>query len=394
MEHCKYLEQQFLNEKTADIVFIINSGKEIPAHKVILAASSQKFEKQFNEYDGLKKIEINNVSSTAAFREFLYAFYAKHPEKNYTIENIVSVLHLAREYDVGFCTSTCEQFLVQNLLGSQLCFGYSVAIEFKLCNLKAHCRLQIDMKKADAFTSQSFFAFDSNVFYDLLSNITIHQSNEIKLVWDACLYWVQIQRGKVDSSNIGKHLALLSKHFGDIVSENEDFHTYANEHYKHLFASSNALIISQPVETGQQQFMVARLLDTMLATQICSHAKIELESTKKIVLSGIAFSTVFGSPRGNLSVCIIKRREEGESLLIVQNFNLKPKSNEPRNFVNIDGGGVLLEPNQVYSIRVDLHQDVVFYRSYTIENNFNQNDLNINFIAHKPDIFSHFSFKV
>lgn len=396
MEHCKYLEQQFLNEKTADIFFIINAGK-IPAHKVILAASSLKFEKQFNEIVDLKKIEINNVTSTA-FREFLYAFYAKHPEKTYTIENIVSVLRLAREFDVSFCTSTCERFLVQNLSGNQLCFGYCVAIHFHLCNLKAHCQQQIDMNKAVALTSQAFSECDSHVFYDLLSNIKIRHSNEIRLVWDACLFWVQIQCGKsgVDPSNVGKHLELLSKHFGDIVSENEDFHTYAKEHYKHLF-TSNALIISQPAQTqfeNQNELMVVRLLETMLATQICStkdEVKIELESTKKIILSGIAFSTVSGSPRGKLSVSIC--REEGESLLTVQNFNLKPKSYEPRNFIVIDGG-VLLEPNQIYTIRVDLHQDVVYYRSYTIENHFNQNGLNISFKNHKPDIFSHFLFNL
>lgn len=397
MDHCKYLEQQFLNEKTSDIIFIVNDGRKIPAHKVLLAASSLKFEKQFNETVNLKKIEINNVSS-AAFREFLYAFYSKHPEKNYTIENIVLVLDLARAFDVGFCTDTCEKFLIQNLTGNQLCSGYCIANEFQLGNLKLHCQQKIDMRKAEAFTSQSFFACSSRIFYDLINNITIRHSNEIKLIWDACLYWVQIQCGNPDndSSIIANHLETLSKRFGGIVAENEDFETYAKQHYKHLF-TSNALIDSQPHQAefkNQHQWMVVRLLDTMLATQICSTndvAKIELNCTKEVVLSGIAMSTVSGSPRGELSVSV--RREDGESLLIVQNFNLTPKPHEPKNFVAIDSG-VMLKPNRTYTIRVKLHQDVAYYRSYTVKSHSNQNDLNILFKNYKPDIFSHFLFNV
>lgn len=99
MEHCKYLKQQFLNEKTADFFFVLSNGEEFAAHKVILAASSRMFEKQFNENVHLKKTKINNISS-AAFREFLYTFYVS--EKHYTIENIRTVLRLARCFDVDY----------------------------------------------------------------------------------------------------------------------------------------------------------------------------------------------------------------------------------------------------------------------------------------------------
>lgn len=249
-----------------------------------------------------------------------------------------------------------------------MCLGYCIAIEFQLVKLKAHCWQRIDEKTADAFP------------------------------WDTCVNWVHIQCGKsnIDSSKIGKHLAMLSKHFGDNAIKNGDAETHAKPHHKQL-STNDALISSRSFHAeieSRQQFMVARLQGTMLATQICSTndtVKIELKCTKEIILSGVAFSTVSGSPRGKLSVSFC--RDEDESLLVAQNFNLTPKSFEPRNFVAL-GDGVVLKPNQTYSIRVELHQSVVFYRSYTIKNHFSQNDLNISFKSFKPDIFSHLLFNV
>lgn len=401
MEHCKYLERQYLNEHTADFVFIINEGKQstkIPAHKVILAANSQKLEKQFNEVADSKTITINSVAPKA-FKEFLYAFYAKHPEKIYTIANVGSVLHLARAFDFSFGLSSCEKFLLDNLSDGQMCFGFCVAKKFELCQLKAHCQLQINKKKAVALKSQAFFAYDADVFYDLLSNLMICGSDEIKLVWNACLFWVQIQRGKpgVDASNIQKHLELLCNHFVGIGLENEDFQTYAKVNYKDLFIS-NALIDTQPVQRQlecRDKFVAVRLLDTMLATQICSTndpVKIELKSTKRIILNGLAFSTVTGSPQGNLSIA--KHCDEGDLLLTVQNLRPKLKVHHPRNVIAIERS-VILEPNQFYTISVELSQDVVYYRSYSIQNNFNKNGLDITFKMYSGrDIFSHFFFSI
>lgn len=407
MTHCKYLEGQFLNEATADVIFLCDGdGRKIVAHKVILSASSLKFEKTFNENIHLKKMEINNIKS-AAFLEFLYSFYATNPEKNYSMENIISVLQLARTFDAGFCkgniteiiwpefrpsptkragsgrgsietsdshfskififfcTDTAEKFLIAKLTSDQLCLGYCIAIEFQLLKLEAHCWRQIDKKVAEAFP------------------------------WESCINWVQVQCGKLNdgSSKIAKHLAAL-KHVGDNTVENGQ--TYEKQHGEHHIAS-NTLLNAQPHHAeieGRHRLMAVRLLDTMLATQICSTSdavKIELKCTKAVILSGVAFSTVSGSPRGKLSVSFC--RNGGESVLVAQNFNLMPTSYEPRNFVAI-GDGVVLKPNMKYSIRVELHKDVVFYRSRTVKNHYSQNDLEVSFECSKPDIFSHLLFNV
>lgn len=393
MEHPKYLEQQFLNEQMADVIFIMKTGEQtakIPAHKVILAASSSVFAKRFNEIIDLNEIEINNASS-AAFREFLYAFYAKHPEKHYTFQNIVTVLHLARAFDFGFCTSTCEQFLVENLSDRDIIFGYGVAIEFQLCHLKTHCQQQINWKKNAVLTSLTFFECAPRVFHDLVRDLKIAHSDEIRLVWDACLYWVQVHAGK-QPSNIVEQLEFLCKHFDDVVSGGEDFQAYAKKHYDHLF-TCNVLAKHDSFEI-QNTLIAVRLRDTMLSTAVCGVSdviEIEFKCTKKIVLTGIAFATVTGPLGGNFSIGI--RRDDGESHMVVQKLKSKPKSyDETRNFVAIDGGGIILAPNQTYIVRVNLHKNVVFYRSYTIQNHFAQHGLSFNNCENTRDIFSHFFF--
>lgn len=393
MKQFEYLEHQFLNEQMADIHFNLNVGQKtekIPAHKILLAASSRKFGKLFSENVDLKEININGVSSQSAFLEFLRAFYTKCPEGNYTIRNVVAVLALAREFDVGFCTRTCQKFLVQNLPDTELCAGYAVAYQFDLHFLKAYCQLEINSKKAVALSSKAFFECDSPVFYDLLENLRIVDCQEAEVVLNACLFWVQKQREKpgVDALDIQKHLIWLSKHFDDTMSVNGSFQAYAKEHINHIF-TSNALI-NLPSVDSQNPLVIVRLFKMMLATQICSKndtIQIELKCTKKIVLSGIAFATVCGYPRGTVSVSI--RCDEGESQLVVQKFQLKPNSCMPKNVVHIEGG-VVLESNRVYIIGVKLKVDTTYYRSLLIENQFNQNDLAITFKNYKPDIFSHF----
>lgn len=396
MEHPKYLEQQFLNERTADVIFNINTGKGIakfPAHKVILAASSKVFDNRFNEIIDLKQIEINYVSP-AAFREFLYTFYSKQPEKNFKIENIVSILDLARVFDFGFCTSTCEQFLVNSLTDDALLFGYSVAIQFQLNSLKQHCQRKVNMRKITVLTSKKFFDCNEHIFYELVRNLADFHQNEVVLVWDACLYWIQVESGK-RQVNIKDYLDFLSKTFSGLVSEGGDFQTYAKKHYEHLL-TSNALVNLQLFQTQfKNPLVVVRLLQTMLATQICSTndaIEIELKCTKKIILTGIAFATVSGSPCGKLKVSV--RRDNDVVVLAEQNLTSKLKLlDKPKNFVGLDAG-IILEPNQTYIARVILCKDVVFYRSYSTKNHFVQKDFDLTFACSKSDIFSHFFFNL
>lgn len=66
MEHCQYLEQQYLNDRTADIIFIINAGQQatkIPAHKGSSLTILSKIFLQFGCHNKLCCIHYSNFGS-------------------------------------------------------------------------------------------------------------------------------------------------------------------------------------------------------------------------------------------------------------------------------------------------------------------------------------------
>lgn len=404
MEHFNYLENQFLNEHTADVYFIIHQFK-IPAHKVILAASSSLLEKRFNENIDLKQIEINSVSPPA-FKEFLFAFYSKYPEKSFTAANSYSILSLAKAFGAHFCLNAQEKFLIKNLSTEQLCFGYQMAKEFALLELQSHCQKQINEKKRDVLESQSFQCIGSEVLHDILGDLVLQQTEEIRMVWNACLNWSKVQCVKLsmDTSDLSKHRELLGKCFDQmlsIVSKDNDFLIHVMENYKGLFQSDDLSKTQFTNSTNNnvnnqheiKVFKFVRLSEPMLSTQICSTTDqifIEFQSTKKIALTGIGFATIIGVPKGELSVLVGTDSEQ--VLLFKQPIISKAKRREPSNFVQLSEPSIL-ESEKSYFIKVELSKDLVYYRNRSTLDVYQTNDFVVKIKAHsRRDIFSHLFF--
>lgn len=214
MEHCKYLENQYLNDKTADVYFIVENNERIPAHKAILAANSSLLEKHFNECIDVKTVEIPNASPSA-FKEFLFAFYSKYPDKKFTIENASMLLQLAKMFDVAFCIHMYEQYLLKTVTTETLCFAYDVAKRFALVELELYCQKQINSKKSEVFKSEGFLNCDPNLLQNILENMTIIQREEVKMVWNACMNWAGVQcvNLSIDPSDMKNRRFLLGKEF-------------------------------------------------------------------------------------------------------------------------------------------------------------------------------------
>lgn len=178
-----------------------------------------------------------------------------------------------------------------------------------------------------------------------------------------------------------------------------DFMTYATEHFDGLFnteelncAQSTALL-SKPDDNSNdiETLVFERFSETMLATQICSaneRIAIELQTTKEITLNGVAFSSVIGVPKGQISI----RFGDDESNWIQQQIDVKSKHQEHRNFSPFSVH-VVLKPHQTYKIHVNFSKDVVFYRSRTISNAYSGNDFDVSLkVLSGRDILSHFFF--
>lgn len=407
MDHLRLLEYQFLDESFADVHFIIDTDVttvKIPSHRVILAAGSLPLSKRFSGNINLKKIEIVNTTRTA-FEEFLFTFYSAYPEKNFTIANAHKVLTLAKTFEVIHCIRACERFLLKNLPSHQMCFGYSVASEFGLFDLKAHCMKQINEKKHDVFMSDTFLACDQNVVCDILENLIIDQRDEIKEIWDACVNWAEKQC-TMNASDMGKKRELLSKCVNSIASKDGEFFGYVMEHCKELFDNqscvqfvekqnelSTASVCSKKDnnENVSDWLVFIRFHETILSPQTCYAnvpTVIELMSTKRIALNGLAFSTVTGAPKGKLTFAM--RTNGIETILVEQQISLNRKRYDPSNFIVIEN--FVLEPNTDYIIRAELSKDVVYRSSRRIDNIYHANDFTVHFKASRRDIFSHFSF--
>lgn len=408
MEHQLFLESQFLNPNFADIHFIVADANEqtvkIPAHKVILAASSPFLQKYFSDNADLQKVELANTS-VAALKEFLFTFYSVNTEKYFTIENAPIVLTLAKQFGAIRCIKSFEKFLMKNLSIGQICFGYALAMEHNLGDLKASCKKIINERTFEVFTSQTFYGCNQHILYDILSNLSVTQLEAKKVVWDACMLWAEKQcaNGGMDLSNLKIRRNVLGKCFDSImsiVSKDGEFKNYVMEHYAALFNDDelqdtlSTTIVCNP-DCNQNEIIeleTARFADTMLATQLF-HANdpvlIVLKSTKKIVLNGVALSTIIGIPDGKLTISL--RANGTDVQLIEQKIMQKTKRRDPRNYIPIEN--VILEPHQDYTIKLQLTKDVVYYQSRLISNVYNANGFTVSF--HKElgrDIFSHFFF--
>lgn len=170
-----------------------------------------------------------------------------------------------------------------------------------------------------------------------------------------------------------------------------DFTTHFNT--EELNVTQSTAIASKPDDSSNlvDTLVFQRFRETMLATQLCranETVAIELQTTKEITLTGIAFSSIIGVPKGWINI----RFDDNESNWIEQRINVKSKHQEPRNFSPFSEN-VVLKPQQIYSVHVTLSKDVVFYRSRTISDSYSAKDFDVSLeVRSGRDILSHFFF--
>lgn len=147
------LAKQYLNSKTADIFFRIDSDTEhheIPAHRCFLAATNSEFHRLFYEksQNGDEPnveispntvIIINDDVSVSGFKEFLQFFY--RPNVELTMGNISDVLILCENYQVQHGSLICERFLRKSLTDDNLFVIFDYAIRYNLIDLKKECEI-------------------------------------------------------------------------------------------------------------------------------------------------------------------------------------------------------------------------------------------------------------
>lgn len=173
-------------EQTGDVTFVVESER-IRAHRLILAGLSPKYKAQFygpSPDDG--EIRIADVSA-AAFREFLEFFYKENVKL--TMENIETVLDLAKQSLNDDFVDVCSNFLKNAMTTNNLCVAYRLAIMYDMESLRFDCAQQISAKTTDLFASDDFLRCDRDVLMSILKLDTMNCS-EVAM-FNACIAWAR-----------------------------------------------------------------------------------------------------------------------------------------------------------------------------------------------------------
>lgn len=219
-----------LSEKGADVHFIFRSTDErIPAHKVILAASSPVFDTAF--FGSMpEKNEINVEDACAdAYKEFLQFFYLKKIKLSQ--EHLQNVFYLCHKYQLDKCSTVCSEFLKKYLTIDQMCMGYQLAIHLEQDDLKEYCEREICSNAEQIWKSEGFLNCDWKILSEIVKTFEF-RGREIDVL-EACIDWARnsCKQNKlnVDKENIRNQLkdVIYDIRFNQI--SNAEFATYLED---------------------------------------------------------------------------------------------------------------------------------------------------------------------
>lgn len=205
------LDQLYLDrDETGDITFIVDSQR-IRAHRWVLAAASPKFKAQFygSHPDG-SEIPLPNVSASA-FDEFLQFFYKE--SITLTIENIETVLDLAKQSLVDEFVTNCINFIESKTTLQNVCWSYRLAVMYGIESLRNKCERQISNDTNELFASLAFVKCDHEILLQILK-LNVMNCTE-KNVFDACLAWAHVQCKQTNLN--AKNPANLRNVLGDAI---------------------------------------------------------------------------------------------------------------------------------------------------------------------------------
>ncbi|XP_037024563.1 BTB/POZ domain-containing protein 6-B-like [Bradysia coprophila] len=162
------VQNHYLNAETADVFFICGTeeiNELIPAHKILLAASTDAFDKMF--YGTLREgNEFHIVDATPnGFRQFLRYFYFN--DLQLSLDCIDELIYLSRKYLLNAYLADCCTFLSEQMEAEGILIGYEQSIRFQLAELKKKMEYSIGERSEIVFYSEYFAAINR----DLLNQV-------------------------------------------------------------------------------------------------------------------------------------------------------------------------------------------------------------------------------
>ena len=155
----KYLQNLFLEDQFSDVKLVTVCGKELNAHKCILAAGSSTFAAMFKHDMLEKKSNIVKISDVRyeVLKEMLRFIYTDYVEN---IANVVTELFIASDkYDIQDLKNKCENSISNGITVETAIQIFEFADKYNAVNLKNQAmhfmKSNIDsIMKNDAFKNK------------------------------------------------------------------------------------------------------------------------------------------------------------------------------------------------------------------------------------------------
>lgn len=210
------INKMYLDEETADVHFVCvtadgQSNERVPAHKLLLLMASDGFKAMFNAAQPEQiDFEMPNISGYA-FREFLQFFYK--PKIRLTLDNIATVMELAKNYGNDDHLFLCGLFLEHRLNNDNIVWGYNLAMRFGRTKMKECCEKKIAEHASVVLKSSKFLECERDLLEQIvqIDSLKCHEFE----VLTSCLAWAKAsaQRKGFDSNDT----QVLRRELGDLL---------------------------------------------------------------------------------------------------------------------------------------------------------------------------------
>ncbi|CAH1379430.1 unnamed protein product, partial [Tenebrio molitor] len=167
----------YLNEKFSDVILVLD-GKNLHAHKTILAARSEYFEALlYDSSQNLKQSEvvIRDVSSEA-FKKILKFIYTGTITITSNVKLILEVLELAHQYFVKDLENATIEKLKSCLDLKNICLILNTANMYDLSDLNQACYTFMDQNALEIVTGDYFTDLSQKSMIKLLERDTFSAS--------------------------------------------------------------------------------------------------------------------------------------------------------------------------------------------------------------------------
>ena len=182
------LEQQRMEEEFCDVVLQVED-KEFPAHRCVLAASSDYFMKMFTidmKEKHTKKVPIETITATA-MREILRSIYTN--EIIFTLENLGEILYAASLMQLEGVVKTATSYTMK-VIDITNCFWFRDFMSKHPCKgieEVINCYFQQNMESISALPDYNDLSFNElDMFF---SSDDLNVTNE-KIVFELLLKWI------------------------------------------------------------------------------------------------------------------------------------------------------------------------------------------------------------